>query len=99
MDVSRLFKNIEESNLGKSIPLDKSNDYDVALAASHVTHPNGKSLIAIGTYGQEVLIYKADSGELLSQFSMSNPILSILPCRENFLAVMTNKSVEIIKIE
>ena len=103
MDVSRLFKNIEESNLGKSIPLDKSNDYDVALTTSHVTHPThpttGTSLIAIGTYGQEVLIYKAESGELISQFSMSNPILSILPCRENFLAVMTNKCVEIIKIE
>ena len=99
MDVSRLFKNIEESDLGKSVSLGKSNDYDVALATSYVTDPNGKSLIAIGTYGQEVLIYKADSGELFSQFSLSNPILSILPCRENFLAVMTNKSVEILKIK
>ena len=38
-------KAIEESDLGNSIPLDKSNDYDVALATSYVTDPNGKSLI------------------------------------------------------
>ena len=100
MDVSRLFKNIEESNLGKSIPLDKSNDYDVALTTCNCLHGDeNQTVTLLGTYGQEILIYDTVSGNLLGQHSVNHPILSMLPTDKSSVAIMTNKSVEILEIK
>jgi len=97
MDVSRMLVDLSAES-PKIVTLDKSNDYDVALTTCCCYGDDNQAFILLGTYGQEILIYNAE-GHLLGQHSVNHPVLAMLPTHKNSVAVMTNKSVEILEIK
>ena len=102
MGVSKMFLDLSADNYQPNlVSLDKSNDYDVALTTCNCLHGDeNQTVTLLGTYGQEILIYDTVSGNLLGQHSVNHPILCMLPAdNKSSVAVMTNKSVEILEIK
>ncbi|XP_069681565.1 KICSTOR complex protein kaptin-like isoform X2 [Periplaneta americana] len=84
---SVVYMNVMEQGLRNCFPLPDSEHYDAALCSTIAdVDMDGRNEIVLGTYGQEVLVYKYQQNEsdkagswfLRSQRSFANPIHSIL---------------------
>jgi hypothetical protein len=103
---ARIFRDVARNGFSKPLSLEFSNGFDaVNCAVAADVDLDGRSEVLLGTFGQELLVYKEvaeDNWRLIWTRAFSHPILALKSLDltgdgVNELAVMTTKGIHVLQ--